>query len=95
MEEIPEVYYLETVEQLRAIADPLRLRIVDALSQRALTATMLGETLGLPANKAHYHARELEKAGLARIVETREKGGILEKYYRAVARTLNVPGTLL
>jgi len=95
MEEIPEVYNLETVEQLRAIADPLRLRIVDALSQRALTATMLGETLGLPANKAHYHARELEKAGLAHIVETREKGGILEKYYRAVARSLNVPGTLL
>jgi len=95
VEEIPEVYNLETVEQLRAIADPLRLRIVNALSQRALTATMLGETLGLPANKAHYHVRELEKAGLTRIVETREKGGILEKYYRAVARTLNVPDMLL
>lgn len=95
MEEIPELYNLETVEQLRAIADPLRVRIVDALSQRALTATGLGEALGLPANKAHYHVRELEKVGLARLVETREKGGILEKYYRAVARTLDVPGALL
>lgn len=95
MEDIPELYNLETVEQLRAIADPLRVRIVDALSQRALTATGLGEALGLPANKAHYHVRELEKVGLARLVETREKGGILEKYYRAVARTLDVPGALL
>jgi len=95
VEEIPELYNLETVEQLRAIADPLRVRIVDALSQRALTATGLGEALGLPANKAHYHVRELEKVGLARLVETREKGGILEKYYRAVARTLDVPGALL
>ncbi len=95
MDEIPELYNLETVEQLRAISDPLRLRIVDALAQRALTATGLGEALGLPANKAHYHVRELEKAGLVRLVETRERGGILEKYYRAVARTLDVPSSLL
>ena len=95
MEEIPEIYNLKTIEQMRAIADPLRLRIVDALSQRALTATGLGDALGLPANKTHYHVRELEKVGLVRIVETREKGGILEKYYRAVARALNVPGALL
>jgi len=95
MEEIPEIYNLETIEQMRAIADPLRLRIVDALSQRALTATGLGERLGLPANKTHYHVRELEKVGLVRIVETREKGGILEKYYRAVAQTIEIPGSLL
>jgi len=95
MEEIPELYNLETIEQMRAIADPLRLRIVDALSQRAFTATGLGERLGLPANKAHYHVRELEKVGLVRIVETREKGGILEKYYRAVAQTLDIPQSLL
>jgi DNA-binding transcriptional ArsR family regulator len=95
MEDIPEIYNLATIEQMRAIADPLRLRIVDALSQRALTATGLGDALGLPANKTHYHVRELEKVGLVRIVETREKGGILEKYYRTVARTLNVPGALL
>jgi len=95
VEDIPELYNLETVEQLRAIADPLRVRIVDALSQRALTATGLGEALGLPANKAHYHVRELEKVGLVRLVETREKGGILEKYYRAVAKTLDMPATLL
>jgi len=95
MGEMPEVYNLETVEQLRAIADPLRLRIVGALSLRALTATGLGDVLGLPANKAHYHVRELEKVGLVRIVETREKGGILEKYYRTVAESLLVPGSLL
>jgi len=95
VEDIPELYNLETIEQMRAIADPLRLRIVDALSQRAFTATGLGERLGLPANKAHYHVRELEKVGLVRIVETREKSGILEKYYRAVAQTLDIPQSLL
>src|SRR5262249_20112537 len=33
--------------------------------------------------------------GLVRLVQTREKGGILEKYYRAVAEDIQVPRTLL
>jgi DNA-binding transcriptional ArsR family regulator len=89
------IYQLETVEQLRAIADPLRLRIVDQLARQAMTATQLGEALNLPANKVHYHVRELERVGLVKLVETREKGGILEKYYRLVAGDLQVPVALL
>ena len=95
MEDIPETYDLETIEQLRAIADPLRVRIVEALALRPMTATQVGEELDEPAPKAHYHVRELERVGLARLVETRERGGILEKYYRAVGKTLRVPPSLL
>src|SRR5205823_777798 len=71
------------------------LRIVDQLSHKAMTATQIGEALDLPANKVHYHVRELERVGLVRLVETREKGGILEKYYRLVAADLQVPRALL
>lgn len=95
MEEIPETYDLETIEQLRAIADSLRVRIVEALSLRPMTATQVGEELDEPAPKAHYHVRELERVGLVRLVETRERGGILEKYYRAVAKTMRVPPSVL
>ncbi len=95
MDDLPELYKLESVEQLRTAADPLRLRIIEALSQQAMTATQLGEALGLPANKVHYHVRELERVGLVKLAETREKGGILEKYYRLVAHSLEVPKTLL
>lgn len=94
MEDIPDIYNLETIEQMRAIADPLRVGIIQALAFQAMTATQLGGALGLPANKVHYHVRELEKAGLVRLVETREKGGILEKYYRTVARDFRVPTAL-
>ncbi|HEY7782914.1 MAG TPA: helix-turn-helix domain-containing protein [Ktedonobacterales bacterium] len=93
--DIPEVYNIETVEQLRAVADELRMRIGSALERRAMTVTQLGALLEEPPAKIHYHVRELERVGLLRLVATREKGGILEKYYRTVARNINVPGTIL
>lgn len=85
-----ERYELETVEQLRALADLLRIRIIEALERRAMTVTQLGEELGLAPAKVHYHVRELERVGLLELVETREKGGILEKYYQPIAHEINV-----
>jgi DNA-binding transcriptional ArsR family regulator len=94
MEDIPEQYRLETLEQLRAVADRLRLRILEQLALQAMTVTQLAAVLGEVPAKLHYHVRELEKVGLLKLVETREKGGILEKYYRSVAKTIQAPGTL-
>jgi DNA-binding transcriptional ArsR family regulator len=94
-EDIPEIYYLETVEQLRAIADDLRQRIWEALARQRMTVTQLGEALGEPPARIHYHVRELERLGLVNLVETREKGGILEKYYRPVARKVDVRRSFL
>jgi DNA-binding transcriptional ArsR family regulator len=93
--DIPDTYELETLEQLRAIADELRTRIVEALSHRAMTVTQLGEMLGQAPAKIHYHVRELERVGLVRLVATRAKSGILEKYYRAIARSFTASKTLL
>ena len=90
-----DVYQLETVEQLRVFADALRQRILEALSGRPLTAKQLATLLREPPARVHYHVRELERVGLVRLVETREKKGILEKYYSAVARNFSIPATLL
>jgi len=90
-----ERYEIENVEQLRAVADILRLRIIDKLLQRPMTVTQLGEELGIAPAKVHYHVRELERVGLLRLVETREKGGILEKYYQPIAREFSVEKGLL
>ncbi len=95
MDDIPETYAIESIEQVRAMADELRIRIVDQLTLQPMTVTQVGEALGIAPNKAHYHVRELERVGLVRLVETREKGGILEKYYRAVAKNFQVPDELL
>lgn len=93
--DIPAVYEIESVEQLRAIADDLRQRIISVLIEHPMTVTQVGERLGVAAARAHYHVRELERVALVRLVQTRERGGILEKYYRAVARDFNVPRALL
>lgn len=85
-DEILDHYSIHTLEQLRVISDELRVSILTLITARALTATQVAEALGQAPAKVHYHVRELERVGLAKIVETREKGGILEKYYRAVAR---------
>lgn len=90
-----EQYELQNLEQLRAVADILRMRIVDTLRERPMTVTQLGDALGIAPAKVHYHVRELEKVGLLRLVETREKGGILEKYYQPIARDFAVPKELL
>ncbi len=90
-----EQYEIENIEQLHAVADVLRLRIIDILREQPMTVTQLGERLGMAPAKVHYHVRELERVGLLRLVETREKGGILEKYYRPIARVISVEKTLL
>lgn len=90
-----EHYEIENIEQLRAVADVLRLRIIDILREQPMTVTQLGEKLGMAPAKVHYHVRELERVGLLKLVETREKGGILEKYYQPIARVIGVEQTLL
>lgn len=95
MDEVDEIYVAESVEQMRVIADDLRQRIFEALVELPMTVTQVGEQLGIAPSKIHYHVRELERVGLVRLVETREKGGILEKYYRSVARHIMFPMSLI
>jgi DNA-binding transcriptional ArsR family regulator len=95
MDEIPAIYEAESLEQVRALADELRVRIFSLLAQEPMTVTQVGKALDVAPAKIHYHVRELERVKLVRQVFTREKSGILEKYYRAVARDLSVPRSLV
>jgi DNA-binding transcriptional ArsR family regulator len=95
MENVEGVYVIENLEQLRAIADPLRTRILEALVREPKTTSQLAELLGETNNKLHYHVHELERFGLIKLVEKRERGGVLEKYYRAVARDYTIAPALL
>ncbi len=85
-----ETYEITTLDQLRAVADTLRVQIIDLLQDHPMTATQLGELLGVAPAKVHYHVRELEKVGLLQLVEKREKGGVLEKYYQPIAKDFSV-----
>lgn len=81
-----DTMYLDTPAQIKALAHPMRLRIVEALGQDCRTNQQLAAALGEPASKTHFHVLELHRAGLINIAAQTPKGGVLEKYYRAAAR---------
>ncbi len=77
---------LDSVAQLAALAHPLRQRILRVLADEPRTNRQIAGLLGESPARLHFHVRELAAAGLIALVEERPKGGVLEKYYRAVAR---------
>ncbi|WP_225445809.1 ArsR/SmtB family transcription factor [Paenibacillus arenosi] len=82
---ITGVYKIKTHEQLKAIADPLRTKILMNLVKNAYTGQQLAEILSITRNNIYFHLKELEKHGIIHVVRKEEKNGIIQKYYRAVA----------
>jgi len=60
---------MSTVDELRATAHPIRLRLLSLLTGVAMSAAEAGRELGLSQATASYHLRVLERAGLVRVVE--------------------------
>jgi len=81
-----DIYMLRKLEQVRAIADPLRIRILNALCEKPMTTKQVAEHLGENINKLYHHVDALEAAGLVKLVETKRNRGTLEKYFQAVAK---------
>ncbi len=90
-----EMLRITTLEQLKAISDPLRVRILEIVADEALTVKQMADKLSQPATKLYYHVSELEAAGFVKLVGTRVKSGIIEKYYRIAAQTMQVDRSLL
>lgn len=89
-----DVHVIRDLEQLKGLSVPLRFRIVKELMQDAMSTAELARSLGEPANKLHYHVAELERLGLIRVAETREKGNLIERAYRPVAGYFRIDPTL-
>jgi DNA-binding transcriptional ArsR family regulator len=79
------------VADLRALAHPLRLRIMELLAESPRTTKQVAELLGEPPTRLYHHVAALERAGLVVLKETRQNRGAIEKWYGSVAPQL--PGT--
>ena len=77
---------LDDLKQIRALADPLRMRILTALCEER-TTKQVAEFLHEKPTRLYHHVDALERAGLVQLTRTQPKRGTIEKYYRAVART--------
>lgn len=88
-------HILTEMEQVKALADPLRTRVLEALCQKPMTTKQVALQLGEKPTKLYHHVEILERAGLVQLVETRPNRGTVEKYYQAVARQFALDRKLL
>ncbi|HSK22039.1 MAG TPA: helix-turn-helix domain-containing protein [Egicoccus sp.] len=77
-----------TVAEAKAVAHPLRIRILRLCGQRELTNKELADRLGKSPGTVLYHVRQLLEAGLLVPAEVRSgASGALEKPYRSTGAT--------
>lgn len=93
--QIDERFVINDLETLKVLADPLRLRIIEAIGDKPHTVKQVAKMLGLPPNKLYYHVNLLEEHGLIRVVDTRIVSGIIEKIYLIRAHTYSPAKGLL
>jgi len=86
------------VETLKAISDPLRLRILEAMVTRpgdAWSVKELAATLSVPQTRLYHHIELLAERDLIRAAEQRVVSGIIETRYRLAALSLRLdPGLM-
>jgi DNA-binding transcriptional ArsR family regulator len=71
---------------IKAMAHPLRFRLLILLNERAASPSGLASMVGEPVGNVSYHVRILAELGAAELVETRQVRGAVEHIYRATAR---------
>ena len=81
---------LTTVSQISAYLHRSRMDILAALRSAPMTVSQIAAKLDVhPANLTR-HMRLLEKEGLIKLVEKRDTGRNLEKYYAAIASSFDI-----
>ncbi|HEU4366514.1 MAG TPA: helix-turn-helix domain-containing protein [Candidatus Krumholzibacteria bacterium] len=80
---------LTDVHQVKVLADPLRIRILEELCKAERTTKQVAQLLGEKPTKLYHHVEALERVGLIRLARTRPNRGTTEKYYISVARQFN------
>jgi DNA-binding transcriptional ArsR family regulator len=66
----------------KALADPLRIRLLEWLIEAPRSARQLADCAGLPADRLYYHLGQLEQAGLIEVAQYRRLArGKVERVY--------------
>jgi DNA-binding transcriptional ArsR family regulator len=78
----------EDVEQIvaKAFAHPLRVQILIILNEKVASPNMLAQQIGESLNLVAYHVRVLEKYDCIELVDTKQRRGATEHFYRATRR---------
>jgi len=84
-----------SAREIKALAHPLRLRILRLCGLQELTNKQLADRLGQDPGTVLYHVRQLHAAGFLERGEVRTgESGALEKPYRSTGRSWNLDTAL-
>jgi putative molybdopterin biosynthesis protein len=86
---------IQNFDYLKILADSHRLAILRLLMAKAMTLSQIGQIVGEHPAQVRHHLKQLEKAGLVEMVDTRVVRGFVEKYYRARARAFLIQELIL
>jgi DNA-binding transcriptional ArsR family regulator len=80
---IPPVTNIEDPRYVKALAHPLRIRLLALLSERDASPVQLAEHVDATLGTVAYHVRTLERLGLIEMVATHQRRGATEHVYAA------------
>src|SRR5579864_8443057 len=69
MPELPISITISSVQQFKAISDPIRSRILGIIQNQPATAKQIADLLGASPGAIGHHLHVLEAAGLAKVIE--------------------------
>jgi len=84
-----DTFLVETPEQLKALAEPLRQSLLEQFCQPA-TIKAAAAKLGVPVTRLYHHVDQLLAAGLIRVAREEKRRAVSERYFEAVARRFAV-----
>jgi len=88
--ELPERVLADQPHQLKAVGDRTRMAILDLVLERAASVTELAAALHKPKSTVAHHVEVLRRAGLLRVVRTRQVRAVTEAFYGRTGRTIDM-----
>lgn len=89
MPDLPAQLTVNTLQQFKALNDPVRSRILAIVRHKPATAKQLATVLKATPGAIGHHLKVLEEAGLVQVVARRLIRGIVARYYTRTARIFN------
>lgn len=91
---MPDTFKIQSLEQVRLLSDPLKLRLLLAFAEGDKTTKKVAAELGENITKMYRHVDALHDAGLLVVVKEKRKRGTIERTFRAVAERFEADQSL-
>lgn len=93
--DVKDVMKIEDLEQLRLLSDPLKLSLIQVFGEAEGTVASAASRLEQPQTRLYRHVDALLEAGLIEVTREQPKRGTVERWFRTVARRLEIADGLL